>query len=101
MQTRAGLIIGWICALLVAAFNLFAAIMKFVPVTPGSPGDIFATEVGMKGLEYQLGVLELIIVVLFVIPRTSTVGFASRRKQPISNSESHSSQYHASLSTRC
>lgn len=68
-------IIGWIAAILIAAFNLFAAVMKFVPVVPGSPGDVFATEVGMKGLEYPLGVLEFIIVILFVIPRTSTVGF--------------------------
>jgi hypothetical protein len=74
-MSRAGKIVGWICAILIAAFNLFAAVMKFVPVEPGSPGDVFATEVGMKGLEYQLGVVELIIVLLFVIPRTMTVGF--------------------------
>lgn len=75
MKSRFGIIIGWICAILVAAFNLFAAIMKFVPVTPGSPADAMGQRLGVVGLEHQLGVLELIIIVLFLIPRTSTVGF--------------------------
>jgi len=49
--------------------------MKFVPVEPGTPTDEFGTRLGTKGLEYQLGTLEIIIVLLFLIPRTSTVGF--------------------------
>ena len=75
MRKRVGLIIGWICALLVAMFNLFAAVTKFMTFAPGSPADQFAEKVGMKGLEHPLGVLELIIVALFLFPRTSTVGF--------------------------
>lgn len=74
-KQNVGNIIGWICALLVAAFNLFAAVMKFVPVEPGSAAEEFGIKVGTVGLEYQLGVLEFIIIALFLIPRTSTVGF--------------------------
>lgn len=75
MSPRTGTIIGWICALPVAAFNLFAAIMKFFPVEAGSQAEEFGRKLGTIGLERQLGVLELIIVALFLIPRTSTVGF--------------------------
>jgi hypothetical protein len=32
-------------------------------------------KLGVGGLEHGLGVLEIIIIVLFLIPRTSTVGF--------------------------
>lgn len=75
MSPRAGTIIGWICAIPVAAFNLFAGVMKFMPVTPGSPAEAMGQRLGVSGLEQGLGVLELIIVVLFLVPRTSTVGF--------------------------
>lgn len=75
MQSRVGTIIGWTCAILVAAFSLFAAVMKFVPVVPGSPADEIGTRLGTHGFEYPLGVLEIIIIVLFLIPRTMTVGF--------------------------
>ena len=75
MTSRLSSIIGWTCALLVAAFNLFAAVMKFVPVIPGSPADEMGQRLGVQGLEQQLGVVEFIIVALFLVPRTSTVGF--------------------------
>ena len=76
MTTRIGTIVGWICAILVAAFNLFAAVMKFIPVAPDSAGALFMAKLGVTaGLEHVLGVLEFAIVILFLIPRTSTVGF--------------------------
>ncbi len=75
MNTRLSHIIGWTSALLIAAFNLFAAVMKFFPVPPGSPAEAMGQRLGVSGMEHVLGVLEIIIVVLFVIPRTSTVGF--------------------------
>ena len=75
MTSRTGTIIGWICAIPVAAFNLFAAVMKFMPVVPGSAAEVMGNKLGVVGLDHQLGVLELIIVALFLIPRTSTVGF--------------------------
>lgn len=73
---KAGSIIGWTCTILVAAFNLFAAIMKFVPQAPGSDGAVMMEKLGLTlQMEHALGILEFIIIALFVIPRTSTVGF--------------------------
>lgn len=71
-----GTIVGWVCALLVAALNLFAAVMKFVPQDPASEGAKFMLQLGITPqLAHVLGVLEFVIVALFLIPRTSTVGF--------------------------
>lgn len=76
MSRRIGTIIGWTCAILVAAFNLFAAVMKFMPVAPGSPAETMMQQLGITTtLDHALGILELVIIVLFLIPRTSTVGF--------------------------
>lgn len=71
---RASSIIGWICIGLVAAFNIFAAVMKFVPVAPGSDAAAMQQRLGIVGLEYGLGVLEFAIIALYLAPRTSTVG---------------------------
>ncbi len=75
MKIRFGMIVGWICAILVAAFNIFAAVMKFVPVVPGSDAEVMMAKLGVTGMMQQLGVLEFLIVILFLIPRTSTIGF--------------------------
>lgn len=76
MKIRIGSVIGWLCAGLVAALNLFAGIMKFVPVDPASEGAKYMATLGMTPeLSHVLGVVELVTVVLFIIPRTSTVGF--------------------------
>lgn len=76
MTTRTKSVIGWIATILVAGFNLFAALMKlFAPVPPGSPAEAMQQRLGIVGMETPLGILELIIVVLWLIPRTSTVGF--------------------------
>ncbi len=74
MKSRASSIISWICIGLVAAFNLFAAVMKFFPVVPGSEGDLMMQKLGVNGMMLSLGVLEFVILALYVIPRTSTVG---------------------------
>ena len=49
MNTRLGSITGWTCAILVAAFNLFAAVMKFMPVAPGSDAETFGQRLGTIG----------------------------------------------------
>ena len=74
MTSKASSIIGWTCALLVAAFNAFAAVMKFVPVEPGSEAAVMMDRLGMTQLMTQLGILELIVIALYLWPRTSTVG---------------------------
>lgn len=76
MQCRFSSIFGWICTILVAAFNIFAGIMKFMPVAPGSESEAMMQKLGISvTLDHALGILELAIVVLFLVPRTSTVGF--------------------------
>lgn len=76
MSTRATHIIGWICAILAAAYSLFAAVMKFVPMPAGSPGAVLMQQLGiMTNAAHALGIVELIIILLFLIPRTSTIGF--------------------------
>lgn len=75
MSTRTGSIIGWTCAILIGAFNLFGAVMKFVPIAPGSDTEATLNKLGLTGLVQSLGILELVIAILFLIPRTSTVGF--------------------------
>lgn len=72
MSVRLGSVVGWVSVGLVAAFNLFATVMKFLPPTP--EGEAMGKQIGTFGLERGLGVLEAVITVLYVVPRTSTVG---------------------------
>lgn len=74
MNLRASSVIGWTSVVLVAAFNVFATVMKFMPVVPGSEAEKMGISIGTHGLEHGLGVLEAIITLLYVLPRTSTVG---------------------------
>lgn len=76
MKTSVGTIVGWVTAILVAAFNAFAGIMKLLPIAPGAEAEAMMAKLGMTpGMMVPFGVLELVIVILFVVPRTSTVGF--------------------------
>ncbi len=76
MKLRVSSVIAWVCTLLVAAFNIFAGVMKFMPVPAGSPSEAMLQRLGVSlQLDHVLGVIELAIVVLYLIPRTSTVGF--------------------------
>lgn len=76
MKKRIGLIIGWICAILIAAYNGFAAVMKIIPQAPESEGAKFMHVLGISPtMAHILAVMELVIIVLFLIPRTSTIGF--------------------------
>lgn len=69
-------IVGWASALLVGALNLFAGVSKFFPVAPDSPQAAMMQSMGMTPqIVHVLGVVELASTVLFLIPRTSTVGF--------------------------
>ncbi len=67
-------ILSWICVGLVAALTLFSAIMEFVPITDPAMLD-YATRLGVLDIAYPLGVVKIILVILYVLPRTSTVGF--------------------------
>jgi hypothetical protein len=74
MKSRIGSIIGWICTGLVAAFTIFSAVMEFVPMT--DPATLaFLERLGVNGIEHELGIAKFIIAALYLIPRTSVVGF--------------------------
>lgn len=73
--SKAGRILGWILVTPLSLFFAFSTASKFMTHEPGSIADQFAIDVGMRGLEYPLGILQILILVLFLIPRTSTVGF--------------------------
>lgn len=76
MKIRVSSVIGWVATILVAAFNVFAGVMKFMPVPAGSPQEQMMQQLGVSlQLDHVLGVVELASVVLYLIPRTSVVGF--------------------------
>jgi len=75
MKARMGSIIGWTCAILVSLFNLFAAVTKYIPAEPGSEMAVMAQKLGIARINHILGVMEIAIIIIFLIPRTSTVGF--------------------------
>ncbi len=75
MKLRPGNIIGWICTLLVAALTIFSGIMEFIMPMNDPEIVAYVTRLGIMGLEYHLGVAKLVIAVLYLTPRTSTVGF--------------------------
>lgn len=69
-------IIGWTSAILVGALTIFTGIMKFVPVPAGSEQEAMMQQMGMTShVVYTLGFVELVIAILFLVPRTSTIGF--------------------------
>ncbi len=74
MKSRAGTIVGWIATILAALFFTFTAVMKFIPIEAGSQAEEFMRRLGTSGIEPQLGILQIIILVLWLVPRTSTIG---------------------------
>ena len=56
--------------------NLFAAVMKFVPVPAGSPQEQMMQQMSLTtGMMHVFGVIEIVSVILYLVPRTSTIGF--------------------------
>lgn len=75
MRARLGSVIGWICVGLVSAFTLFSAVMNMLPIEGNQAGIDIATRLGVLEILFVLGVVKILLVVLYVLPRTSTVGF--------------------------
>jgi hypothetical protein len=74
MKIRVSSIIGWISALLVSALTIMSAVLGFMP--PTDPAMIeMAMKMGVTDFEMELSITKLIITILFLFPRTSTVGF--------------------------
>jgi hypothetical protein len=73
---RPSSILVWTINTLVGAFLIVAsAAPKLFMTGPGSPLEGFSRELGVWEIMKPLGVLELVCVILWLIPRTSTVGF--------------------------
>lgn len=74
-MSKVSSILGWICVLLVAAFTVFSAVMNMLPIEGNQPAIDIATRLGVLEILFPLGVVKILLVVLYVLPRTSTVGF--------------------------
>ena len=74
MHTRTRPLLGWIPAVLLIVMNLPAIFFKFVPQDPASQAAVMARQLGFADIQIPLGIVELLVVVLFAVPRTSTVG---------------------------
>lgn len=75
MASRIGSIIGWICTALVSALTIFSGVMEFIMPMNDPKVLEYITRLGIVGMEYPLGAAKLIFAVLYLVPRTSTVGF--------------------------
>lgn len=74
MSTRPKKIIGWISAILVSAFTLMSAVLGIL--MQDNPEAIAMGErLGITGMATEFAITKVIIVALFLFPRTSTVGF--------------------------
>ncbi len=74
MKIRFSSVVGWTAVFLVSALTLFSAIMGLMPQTDPVAIEM-ATKMGVADIGMQLSILKILIVALFVYPRTSTVGF--------------------------
>lgn len=74
-MSKVSSIIGWICVGLVSAFTLFSAVMNMLPIEGNQPAIDIATRLGILDIIVALGVVKVLLVIVYVLPRTSTVGF--------------------------
>lgn len=74
MKSRLASVIGWICTALVSAFTVFSSVMGFL-YSADPAAMAMAERLGITGMEQQLAIVKLVIVALYLVPRTSVVGF--------------------------
>lgn len=75
MKFRLSSTIGWICTALVSALTIFSGIMEFIMPMNDPEIAAYVARLGLTDLEYPLGAAKLIIAALYLVPRTSTIGF--------------------------
>lgn len=74
MSSKASSIVGWVLAALVSLFMIFASgLPKFFPMDEATAAFVAALGVGDIGM--FIGALEILIGILFLIPRTATIGY--------------------------
>lgn len=75
MSSKASSIVGWVLAALVSLFMIFASgLPKLLPVTDEAT-IAFINALGVAEIGMAIGVLEILIGILFLIPRTTTIGY--------------------------
>lgn len=75
MTIRTKNIIGWVPAILVSLFLIIASALPKFFMVDGTPTADFMKALGAWDSRYLIGIIEIIAPVLFLIPRTTTVGF--------------------------
>lgn len=75
MTTRTQSIIGWTFAILVSLFLIVASALPKFFMADGTPTADFMKALGAWDIRYYVGALEIIAPVLFLVPRTATIGF--------------------------
>ncbi len=69
------ILLGWIPAILVTAFLIGPSGLPKFFIADGTELSSFMRALGAWEIRHALGVLEIAVAVLFLIPRTATVGF--------------------------
>lgn len=75
MSPRTRTIIGWIPTILVSIFLILASALPKFFMADGTETADFMKALGAWDSRMWIGALEIIAPVLFLIPRTTTVGF--------------------------
>ena len=75
MTSRTQSIIGWTFSILISVFLIIASALPKIFVADGTPTADFMKALGVWDIRMLVGALEVIAPVLFLIPRTTTVGF--------------------------
>lgn len=75
MSSRVSSVAGWMCTGLVAALTIFSGVMEFIMPMDNPEVAAYVAKLGLTGLEYYLGTAKLVIALLYIYPRTATVGF--------------------------
>lgn len=75
MTPRTQSIIGWTFAILVSVFLMLASALPKFFMADGTPTADFMKALGAWDIRMWVGALEVIAPVLFLIPRTTTIGF--------------------------
>ena len=73
-MSKVSSIIGWICVVLVSAMTVFSGVANMFFMNSAMAIET-ATRLGVLEIAFALGVTKLVLTVLYVLPRTSTVGF--------------------------
>lgn len=75
MTPRTQSIIGWTFAILVSVFLIVASALPKFFMADGTPTADFMKALGAWDIRMWIGAIEIIAPVLFLIPRTATIGF--------------------------